>query len=282
MTSRRFAIVIVVGALALGGASIAWAVNTAQSGSWTGHHYAYGPAMMGFGYSTKAASPVTSIAEARQRAQTFADRLGLKTDEVLHFQRNYYVMLVDKNGAAATEVLVDPATGAVSLEYGPAMMWNTKYGMMSGKLGSGMMSADAMRSMMGSYGGSYSRMMGGGMMSGAASGGGMMGGSTGGMMGGGSYGGGSYGGGMMGGGYTAPSAPANAHLSLGRVHELAQQWLDANQAGTKVESGGDSFPGYYTLETLRDGRIAGMISVNATTGAVFLHWWHGQFIERSA
>ncbi len=259
MTRRRFALVIVVGALALGGASIAWAVNTAQSGSWTGHHYAYGPAMMGFGYSAKAASPVTSIAEARRRAQTFADRLGLKTDEVLHFQRNYYVMLVDKSGAAATEVLVDPATGAISLEYGPAMMWNTKYGMMSGTYGNGMMSADAMRSMMGRYGGSYTGMMGGGMM-----------------------GGGSYGGGMMGGGYTAPSAPASAHLSLERVHELAQQWLDANQAGTKVETGGDSFPGYYTLETLRGGKIAGMISVNATTGAVWPHWWHGQFIERSA
>ncbi|HSP71573.1 MAG TPA: hypothetical protein VLN26_04340, partial [Gaiellaceae bacterium] len=126
-----------------------------------------------------------------------------------------------------------------------------------------------MRSMMGRYGGSYSGMMGGGMMGGAAPGGGMMGG-------------GSYGGGMMGGGYTAPSTPANAHLSLERAHELAQQWLDANQSGTKVESGGDSYPGYYTLETLRDGKINGMISVNATTGAVWPHWWHGQFIERSA
>lgn len=281
MIRRRFAIVIVVGALALGGASIAWAVNTAQNGSWTGHHYSYGPAMMGLGYSTGKANPVSGMAEARQRAQSFADRLGLKTDEVLHFQRNYYVKLVDKQGANATEVLVDPETGAVSLEYGPAMMWNTKYGMMSGKLGSGMMSADAMRSMMGSYGGSYSGMMGGGMMGGAASAGGMMGGSTGGMMGGGSYRGGSYRGGMMGGGYTAPSAPANAHLSLERVHELAQQWLDANQSGTKVESGGDSFPGYYTLETLRGGKISGMISVNATTGAVWPHWWHGQFVERA-
>ena len=49
----------------------------------------------------------------------------------------------------------------------------------------------------------------------------------------------------------------------------------------KVESGGDAFPGYYTLETLKGGKITGMISVNATTGAVWPHWWHGPFIAKS-
>ena len=28
----------------------------------------------------------------------------------------------------------------------------------------------------------------------------------------------------------------------------------------------------------KDGKIAGMISVNAKTGAVFYHWWHGTFV----
>ena len=49
----------------------------------------------------------------------------------------------------------------------------------------------------------------------------------------------------------------------------------------KVESGGDAFPGYYTLETLKAGKITGMISVNASTGAVWPHWWHGAFIAKS-
>jgi hypothetical protein len=144
--------------------------------------------------------------------------------------------------------------------------------------------------MMGRYGGDYSGMMrrGGGMMNG--NGAGMMGGTTttpgshaqhhddqtpGGMMGGGS-------GGMMGG-TTTPTAPSTSgSVSLARAHELAQTWLDKNEPGLKVETGGDAYPGYYTLETLRDGRIAGMISVNATSGAVWPHWWHGDFIEASA
>jgi hypothetical protein len=48
-----------------------------------------------------------------------------------------------------------------------------------------------------------------------------------------------------------------------------------------VETGGDAFPGYYTLETLKGGRISGMVSVNASTGAVWPHWWHGAFIAKS-
>ena len=34
-------------------------------------------------------------------------------------------------------------------------------------------------------------------------------------------------------------------------------------------------------ETLKNGNITGMISVNATSGAVFPHWWHGAFIAKS-
>ena len=262
MTRRQGAGVVLVVALALLAGSIAWAVNAARGDSWHGHHYAYGPAMMGLGYSTGQASPVSGIAEARQRAQSFANRLGLKTSEVMHFERNYYVKLVDKQGGNATEVLVDPASGAVSLEYGPAMMWNTKYGMTSGRLGSGMMSTSALRSMMGRYGGSY-----GGTPRGFS--GGMMGGSNGGTTDG-----------MMGSGVgAAPAQSAAGPASLARAHVLAQRWLDANEPGTTVERAGDAFPGYYTLETFRGGRISGMISVNASSGAVWPHWWHGRFLE---
>ena len=281
MTRRHTTILLVVGALALLGASLAWATTRTTN---NGHHYGYGPQMMGYGYTTQNASPVNGIADARTRAQTFADKLGLRTGEILHFQRNYYVQLVDTSGKPATEVLVDPATGAVGLEFGPAMMWNTRYGMMSGRLGAQMTSVDAMRQMMGRYGGDYSGMMGRG-------GAGMMNGSGAGMMGStttvpgthAQHHNGQTPGGMMGRTAAAPTTPSTSGtVSLARAHELAQTWLDRNEPGVKVETGGDALPGYYTLETLRDRQIAGMISVNATTGAVWPHWWHGNFVVAAA
>ncbi len=241
MDAKRLPLLVLVGALVALGGSVAWAVAKSNDGGWTAPRYT--SSMMGYtpGGRTQA---IHSIAEAKAQAQRFADRLGLKADEVLQFARNYYVKLVDAKGNGATEVLVDPPTGFVSIEYGPAMMWNTRYGRMSGTGG-----------MMGSYGAAYARGMGGGMM-------------------------GSSGYGMMGG--VAASGSANAAVSLAEAHTLAQRWLDTNQPGVKVESGGDSFPGYYTLETLRDGKITGMISVNASSGVVWSHWWHGAFVAKSS
>ena len=265
-TKRMIPVMLVAGTLAALGASVAWAVSATGGKSW--QPPSASAWMMGYPPSGQS-SPVTGLADAKQRAQAFADRLGLQAGEVMQFERNYYVKLVDAKGAGATEVLVDPASGAVSLEYGPAMMWNTKYGMMSGRFGAGTMGA-----MMGRYG-----MQ---MMNGA---GGMMG-RSGGMMGGGSGGGmmGGSGGGMMGGTTTAPATPvqpATPTVTLEKAHTLAQAWLDANQPGVRVETGGDAFPGYFTLETLRDGKIVGMISVNAYTGVVWPHWWHGAFVALS-
>ena len=61
--------------------------------------------------------------------------------------------------------------------------------------------------------------------------------------------------------------------------ELAQQYPDTALPGMTVEETADPFPGYYTIDVLRDGEIAGMLSVNAYTGQVFLHQWHGNFVE---
>jgi hypothetical protein len=74
---------------------------------------------------------------------------------------------------------------------------------------------------------------------------------------------------------------SNGQVTLTTARSLAQRWVDRNERGVTVETGGDALPGYYTLETLRSGRITGMISVNATTGAVWPHWWHGAFIAKS-
>ncbi|NIP53366.1 MAG: hypothetical protein GWN30_03490, partial [Gammaproteobacteria bacterium] len=60
---------------------------------------------------------------------------------------------------------------------------------------------------------------------------------------------------------------------------IAQEYLDAYLPGKTAGETADEFPGYYTLHILEDGQITGMLSVNAYTGQVFLHHWHGDFIE---
>jgi hypothetical protein len=239
-------VVVLVAAVALLGASIAWVVSrddrsgaASRSGAW----------MMGYAPGGVAA-PVTSVAAARARVAAFAERLDLRVGQVLRFERNYYVKLVDARGAGAAEVLVDPQTGTVSLEYGPARMWNTRYGMAGGRL-AGMPRA----SMMGRYGDQATGQAATGMM-------------------------GRSGGQMMGGG-PAIAPAASGPVSVSEARTLAQPWLDANDAGVRVESGGDAFPGYFAFETLRDGRIEGMISVRESTGAVWRHWWHGAFVSEA-
>ena len=108
--------------------------------------------------------------------------------------------------------------------------------------------------------------------------GGMMGGGTGGMMGGGT--GGMRGGGMMGGSADPTWTPgvATDDVSPQKARALATRWL-AGQSSEATVGEPDVFPGYYTLHVLENGRVAGMLSVNASTGAVWSHWWHGRFVS---
>lgn len=117
----------------------------------------------------------------------------------MQFSDNFCVELKDASGASATEVLVDPATGAVFTEFGPAMMWTTG---------------------------------------------------------------------------TAPYA-----VSSDRATAIANAWLQANAAGQTVGMT-DVFPGHYTMDTVSGGNTVGMLSVNATTGAVWYHTWHGTYIAK--
>ncbi|MEH0844823.1 hypothetical protein V6U81_20780 [Micromonospora sp. CPCC 205711] len=151
---------------------------------------------------------VESLDEARQRAAAFADRLGLRVGETMQFTNGYYAELTTTTGRGATEVLIDPADGAVSIEYGPAMMWNIRNGMHAG------------------------------------------------------------------------ATAATARVSAAEAATIVQGWLD--RQGTGLAAGdADEFPGYYTLHTLRDGKPVGMLSVNAYTGAVWDHTWHGTFVTMS-
>ena len=171
-----------------------------------------GAGMMGFGLAGDG-RPVGDLDAARARAQRFADRLdpGLRVGEVMRFANHDYAEIVTAAGAGVTAVLIDRGTGAVSVEPGPAMMWNTRYGMATG----------------------------------AASGGG-----------------------------------SDAGLNTAQAAGIAQHWL--RRAGRDVTvDAAEAFPGYYTLDTLRKGRVEGMLSVQATTGAVWYHGWHGRFLGRT-
>jgi hypothetical protein len=83
-------------------------------------------------------------------------------------------------------------------------------------------------------------------------------------------------GGMMGGFSLTGSGPMT--VTTQQAQDIAQHWLDANQAGTSAKSP-DPFYGYYTVDFGTTGQLVGMLSVNGYTGQVWYHNWHGSFIQ---
>ncbi len=88
------------------------------------------------------------------------------------------------------------------------------------------------------------------------------------------------GGGMMGGVQTSQT-PNQMPVSAEEVIQAAQRYLETYLPGAKADSEAAPFYGYYTLDTLRvrDGKPVGMLSVNGYTRQVFVHTWHGNFLE---
>ena len=66
-------------------------------------------------------------------------------------------------------------------------------------------------------------------------------------------------------------------VSSAEAEEIAQQWLDDSFPG-RTAGEPDAFYGYYTLHFLKDGEIEGMLSVHGSTGDVWYHSWHGDFV----
>jgi hypothetical protein len=93
-------------------------------------------------------------------------------------------------------------------------------------------------------------------------------------------------GGMMGGNGGAGTTPANTTVEMNITSEqsieYAQKYLDANISGATAATDPITFHGYYTLDYEVNGKVAGMLSVNGYSGQIFLHTWHGTFIEESA
>jgi hypothetical protein len=110
--------------------------------------YGYGPGgimgpggMMGGGYigpggPYRQGGQRISMDEATTIAQNYlnsAQNNDLAIAEIMEFEYNFYVEYYEKStGIYAFETLIDPYTGDMYPEPGPNMMWNTRYGMMSG------------------------------------------------------------------------------------------------------------------------------------------------------
>jgi len=72
----------------------------------------------------------------------------------------------------------------------------------------------------------------------------------------------------------------DAQITVTEEHALknAQAYLDKTIPGAKADEA-DAFYGYYTIHVLKDGKTYGMLSVNAYSGAVWYHNWHGTFVK---
>jgi hypothetical protein len=80
-----------------------------------------------------------------------------------------------------------------------------------------------------------------------------------------------------------PSATVSAEMTVTseQAVQYAQKYLDANNSGATAATDPMQFYGYYTLDFEKDGKVAGMLSVNGYNGQIFLHTWHGTFIEEA-
>ena len=73
-----------------------------------------------------------NIDQALTIAERYLNSLNnpdLAIGEVMEFEQNFYIIYYEKStGIGAFEMLIDKSTGRIFPEYGPNMMWNTKYG----------------------------------------------------------------------------------------------------------------------------------------------------------
>lgn len=60
---------------------------------------------------------------------------------------------------------------------------------------------------------------------------------------------------------------------------LANEFFARNNSKLTADDHADQFYGYYTIHTLENDEIVGMLSVNGYSGQIILHNWHGNLIE---
>jgi len=73
----------------------------------------------------------------------------------------------------------------------------------------------------------------------------------------------------------------NLPISGEEAIQIADEYLIRRGYELTIDERADPFYGYYTIHTIKDGEVYGMLSVNGYSGQVFIHTWHGDFIEMS-
>ena len=83
-------------------------------------------------------------------------------------------------------------------------------------------------------------------------------------------------GGILGGIFGTPTTTMT--VTAAQATTDAQQYLNTYVSGATT---GDvtAFYGYYTIEVLNGGTTSGMLSVNGYSGQVWVHTWHGTFVQ---
>ncbi len=93
---------------------------------------------------------------------------------------------------------------------------------------------------------------------------------------------GMMGAGMMGYGYgTGPQGwdqTTQPSIAIAGARQIATQYLSSAFPGTTPDAG-TAFYGYFTFDVEHNGKPFGMLSVNAYTGEVWYHTWHGTFVQ---
>lgn len=245
-------------ATAVPGTAPAGAVGTASN--FSGAMMSQTPGAM-MGNNSPGTGKALTVGEAKEAVTNYLTKLGnkdLAIDEILIFDNNAYVAIKDgKTGSGAFELLVNPTNKTVFPEFGPNMMWNLAYGYMSGKSANDMM-GQQMNQLMGTgTNGMVSQQMGQMMGNNGTNS-------------------------MMGGiGLVSSEVIQTGKMPLAAERALivAQTYLDKAYPGLQVGAKADEYPGYYTIDVQKQGKVSGMLSVNGFTGQVWYHSWHGQFIE---
>ncbi len=170
-------------------------------------------------------SELKEISELKENVEKYLDYYDgdFEIEDIFVYSNSdYYFSIVEEaTGRGAMELLVNPVTGAVYPEFGPNMMWNTKYGMHSSN-GYGMMR------MMDSFFNDFDE---------------------------------------------------EDAISKDEALNEANDYLKDFSDNLVAEDGGHAFYGYYTFHIVEDDEVMGMLSVNAYTGDVWFHKWHGDLIE---
>ncbi len=198
-------------------------------------------------YSNREKQDVEVLEEKVNKYITNIDGNLEIADVFIFSDSDYYYSIVEKDtGMGAMELLVNPYTGVVHQEYGPNMIWNLKYGMMGNDNSAG----------------------NGGMMGNSNTAGhnGMMGNQS------------------ESGHYDVTNYQRDTdikanELSIDEVFSKGNDFLSRQTGDGSLSDSYHEFYGYFTFHIENEGKPSGMLSVNAFTGEVWFHDWHGQLLE---